>query len=649
MLPAPNLDDRRFQDLVDDAKRLVQQRCPEWTDHNVHDPGVTLIETFAWMTDQLLYRLNRVPDRAYVKFLDLIGVQLFPPTAARAEQTFWLSAPVRRKVVVPAQTEVSTQRLVGEDPVVFATEQSLDIVPCRVAHMRSALADGTMHEHDTARAVSQPFACFSPTPAVDDAVLFGLSDAVPANIVSLRLDCSVDGIGVDPDFPPLVWEAWTGEGWQECELERDTTGGINKAGEVVLYVPSAHATSIIGGQRAGWLRARVVEPVEGVPRYSASPTIRKAESATVGGVVSAMHATRVHRELLGISEGVPGQTFLAARPPLLPGDPQTVVEVSEDGSSDEGWVAWTLVDDFAHSSPADLHCQIDHAHGEVRFGPAVREADGALRQYGAVPPKGAAVRLRSYVTGGGQRGNVAPRTLIRLVSTLPFVSRVENRRSARGGSDAESVENAKARGPMLLRTRGRAVTADDYELIAQEAAHEAARVRAISADADSPGSVRVLVVPSVNDDRGRLEFGQLVPEEATLQRIATALDSRRVLGVRVSVEPARYQGVTAVARCRGRDGYLASNVEESAREALFRYFHPLTGGPDGAGWPFGRTVHVGEVYSVLQQVHGIDIVEDARLFPADPVTGQRSGAQQQIELDAGALVFSFDHQVRVTI
>ena len=83
-LPAPNLDDRTFQGLVDEAKRLVQRRCPEWTDHNVSDPGVTLIEAFAQMTDQLIYRLNRVPDRNYVKFLELIGVRLFPPTAARA-------------------------------------------------------------------------------------------------------------------------------------------------------------------------------------------------------------------------------------------------------------------------------------------------------------------------------------------------------------------------------------------------------------------------------------------------------------------------------------------------------------------------------------------------------------------------------------
>ena len=63
VLPAPHLDDRDFQSLVDDAKRLIQQRSPDWTDHNVSDPGVTLIEAFAQMVDQLIYRLNRVPDR----------------------------------------------------------------------------------------------------------------------------------------------------------------------------------------------------------------------------------------------------------------------------------------------------------------------------------------------------------------------------------------------------------------------------------------------------------------------------------------------------------------------------------------------------------------------------------------------------------
>jgi len=101
-LPAPNLDDRRFQNLVDDAKRLVQRRCPEWTDHNVSDPGVTLIETFAYMTDQVIYRLNRVPDRNYIRFLELLGVHLFPPTAARTGVTFWLSAAQPQPIVAPS-------------------------------------------------------------------------------------------------------------------------------------------------------------------------------------------------------------------------------------------------------------------------------------------------------------------------------------------------------------------------------------------------------------------------------------------------------------------------------------------------------------------------------------------------------------------
>src|SRR6201995_964421 len=147
-LPAPNLDDRRFQNLVDDAKRLVQRRCPEWTDHNVSDPGVTLIETFAYMVDQLIYRLNRVPDRNYIKFLELIGVRLFPPTAASTAVTFWLSAPQETPVVVPAGVEVSTLR--GDTdvtPVTFTTTDELTMVPCEAEYICSITSSGTWRNH----------------------------------------------------------------------------------------------------------------------------------------------------------------------------------------------------------------------------------------------------------------------------------------------------------------------------------------------------------------------------------------------------------------------------------------------------------------------------------------------------------------------
>src|SRR6476619_5910056 len=138
-LPVPNLDDRRFQDLVDDAKRLVQQRCPECSDHNVSDPGVTLIELFAWMTDQVVYRLNRVPDRNYVKFLELIGVSLYPPTAARSPMTFWLSAPQPDVVTIAAATQVATVRTDTDEAIAFTTIEDLPIIPSALAALGSMI------------------------------------------------------------------------------------------------------------------------------------------------------------------------------------------------------------------------------------------------------------------------------------------------------------------------------------------------------------------------------------------------------------------------------------------------------------------------------------------------------------------------------
>src|SRR6476660_2030710 len=259
-LPVPNLDDRRFQDLVDDAKRLVQQRCPEWTDHNVSDPGVTLIEAFALMVDQLLYRLNRVPERHYVKFLDLIGVRLFPPTAARGDVTFWLSAPRDEPVPVPAGTQVATVRTDTEDPVSFQTVHDLAIVPCTLARVVTQPAGGEPVDRTGEPWPDGWLTAFAEQPAPGDAVLFGLDAPVPGCAVLLRLECAVAGVGVDPRDAPLCWEAYTDAGWVACAVERDGTGGLNRDGDVVLHVPRGHTASVRARHRAGWLRCRVTPP-----------------------------------------------------------------------------------------------------------------------------------------------------------------------------------------------------------------------------------------------------------------------------------------------------------------------------------------------------------------------------------------------------
>ncbi|GEA89764.1 putative baseplate assembly protein [Cellulomonas cellasea] len=646
VLPAPDLDDRRFQDLVDDAKRLVQQRCPEWTDHNVSDPGVTLIEAFAFMVDQLVYRLNRVPDRLYVTFLDLLGVQLHPPTAASVDVTFWLSAPQPEPVVVGPGTAVSTRRTEDDEAVVFSTRARLTIPPRRLVHVLTHAAGGEPVRHDDDLRAHVDFPAFARTPQVDDAVLLGLDDAAPGCAVVVRLDCDVHGVGVDPRHPPLVWEAWDGSTWRRCEVDSDATGGLNRRGDVVLHVPASHTASVVHRLRAGWLRCRVVPPVEGYPTYGASPTIGAASAFTIGGTVAAVHASTVLDEVLGLSEGVPGQVFMLEHHPVVPDGRRFVVEVA-DGS---GWAEWTEVDSFAGSGPEDRVVRVDRATGEVQLPPAVRESDGTLHAYGAVPPKGAPLRVPSYRTGGGPDGNVAARVITVLRTPVPFVDRVENRRAALGGVAGETVEQAKERGPLALRTRDRAVTAEDYEQLARRAAPGIARVRCIPATAgpDAHG-LRVLVVPSaVPDDAGVLRFEDLVPSDEALAVVAQHLDERRPVGARVLVEPPYYQGVTVVARLTARPRVATDGLRAAALAALHRYLDPLTGGPDGAGWPFGRPVQAGEVYAVLQRLPGTEIVDDVQLFAADPLTGERGEPVQRLELDPHALVFSFEHRVRVT-
>ncbi|THA73182.1 putative baseplate assembly protein [Streptomyces sp. A0642] len=643
-LPSPNLDDRRFQQLVDEAKRYVQQRSPEWTDHNVSDPGVTLIETFAYMVDQLLYRLNRVPDRNYSAFLDLLGVQLFPPTVARADVDFWLSAPQPDTVRLPAGTEVATARGETEEAVVFSTAEDLAIVPSSLVRLVTAPVSGDQTDRTAPLGAGKDIPCFQSRPEPGDALLFGLPTAVPRCIVAVRLDSRVEGVGVDPRQPPLVWEAWDGARWVPCLTGTDSTGGLNKPGEVTVFVPAGHTASVTAGIRAGWLRCRVTAPEPGQPFYSESPTIREAEVFTVGGTTGVEHAETVLDVPLGVSEGVAGQTFTVPRVPLLLDGEPPVVQVS----SADGWHVWTPVEHFGASSPDDRHVRIDAVNGVFAFPPEVREADGTMRVYGAVPPKGAQLRVPRYRTGGGAAGNVARGAIRVLRSSVPYVAGVDNREAARGGVDGETVENAKVRAPQILRVQERAVTAEDYEVIAREAAPSLRRVRCLPAVAGEAGAVRVLVVPdAVPDEGGRLRFEQLIPPDSVLAAVAGRLDERRLVGTRLVVEPPAYQGVTVVAELVAADGEV-DRVRADALDALFRRIDPLRGGTDGSGWPFGRPVQYGEIFAVLQSVPGVRLVDEVRLFPADPLTGRRGAAAERIDVAANALVFSHQHQVVVT-
>ncbi|MFI5288843.1 MAG: hypothetical protein ACHQ17_04300, partial [Polyangia bacterium] len=127
MIPAPKLDDRSYADIVAEAMRLIPRYCPEWTDHNPADPGITILELTAWMTELILYRLNRVPEKNYLAFLDMIGIRLRSPQPARGLITFQLVEGAERQLVREG-TQVATQQASDDETIIFETQRDLIVV-----------------------------------------------------------------------------------------------------------------------------------------------------------------------------------------------------------------------------------------------------------------------------------------------------------------------------------------------------------------------------------------------------------------------------------------------------------------------------------------------------------------------------------------
>ena len=258
---------------MDDARRLVHRRCPEWSDHNISDPGITLIETFAMMVDQLIYRLNRVPDRNYVKFLELLGLEMRPPGAAQGEATFWLSAPQPQTVTVRAETEVGTDRTDIEEPIVFSTTEKLDIVPCSLDSAASppCRPRGTPRTGQRARRsglrvllhAAHARRCAADRPDQRGAVLRG---AAPGGLPGV-------GCRGRPEQSSLHWEAWTGgPDWAPCDVERDETGVQPARGRRRARAPDTSWDAESCRESAqGWLRCRLVRPSPGQPTYRDHP------------------------------------------------------------------------------------------------------------------------------------------------------------------------------------------------------------------------------------------------------------------------------------------------------------------------------------------------------------------------------------------
>ena len=294
---------------------------------------------------------------------------------------------------------------------------------------------------------------------------------------------------------------------------------------------------------------------------------------------------------------------------------------------------------------------LDRTSGVLEFGPAIRQTHGGWIQSGAIPPKGAILRMRSYRYGGGRAGNVAAQTVNMLRSPIPGVDTVTNPEAATGGVDPERLDNARQRAAMEIRSRGRAVTGEDFEFLASEATPRVARAVCIPPPAG--GAIPLHIVPRVDTPDRKLEYAELVPDESLLREVAEYLEQRRLIGTTVQLLPCAFRGLSVVVNLQASPLADIPRVEQDVAHALYTYLNPLVGGSAhgfGQGWPFGRPLNQGELYGIVHAVDGVEFVRILRIYESDVQTGEQSPkpAGTHIVLEPHELIASGQHIVKAT-
>jgi predicted phage baseplate assembly protein len=680
-LPSSNLDDRTFDDLVEECIMRIPRYCPEWTDHNLSDPGITLVELFAWLTDQMLLRFNQVPRKNYVAFLELLGIRLQPPAPARTDLTFYLSSDLPETYTIPEGIEVSTVRTEITEAITFSTDSPLVIAKPRLQHVLTALSveeiPQSLRERVTNNWNRQSDAFWEgseqsifeeePQPGNCFYLVINSDDPLDGNVLEITFQgASATPTGINPNQPPRVWEAWDGEKWQPVLLKEvdDKTQGFSfyemaqqgnnpeQGAEVRLHLPPNWPVTNFISYRGRWIRCVLTPLGTNDSGYNRPPRIAGLGVRAVGGTVRASQSNLIEDERLGLSDGKPGQTFQLQQPPILERRENEYIIVIPPGGLPQ---KWQEVRDFADSSSESFHYIIDSISGTVQFGPLIREPSQLKsqtevrsriqqprpedtfvqvsdidrntqeHQYGAIPARGAEIRMVSYRTGGGRQGNVQVHSLQFLKSAVPYVASVINHKGAINGADAESLEQAVIKAPRILRSRDRAVTVEDFEVLAQQAGQGAiARVRCLPADANrQAGTVSLLIVPNFNTDA--ITQGQgLSPDKFDLspalqEQILRYLDERRLLGVQVQLQQPEYIGVsvqTEIGLEPAYDNPLArEEILRAIRISLYKFLNPLTGGIEGKGWAFGRPLYESDIVALLQQSRGVRYLGPVLLFP----------------------------------
>jgi predicted phage baseplate assembly protein len=406
-----------------------------------------------------------------------------------------------------------------------------------------------------------------------------------------------------------VWEYWDGRAWQPLSVD-DETQGFTSSGFSFFLAPDDWMISSKFTEERFWLRARLEQG-----GYVKPPRIRMI----VTNAIDAYNQETIPEEILGTSDASPLQQFKFLRGPLLEDEvievrerqkppPEEIADLGPDAvrsaepdnpQNNEAWVRYRRVDSFFASGPRSRHYTLDYVTGIVGFGDGRR---------GMVPPEMRDnIVARSYRIGGGALGNVNANTLTSLGRALAYIEAVTNPLPTTGGADRETIDEAKNRAPYTIKSRDRAVTSEDYEMLALRASTTLARARCVP-DRSNRGHVTLALVPK-GELRGEEFSRRLVPSNEVLRYVKRYLDDRKLVGTVLNVVRPRYKDlslrVVLIRRSIGTSDRLRKDIEAKLR----RFLHSLAGGRDGKGWEFGRPVLKTELVHLVEEVPGVEGVD----------------------------------------
>lgn len=660
-LEVPNLDSRTFDQLVAEARRRISRYNPDWTDFNPSDPGMTLVELFAWLTEIMLYELNRVPDLTYVKFLDLLGLRQRPAIAAVAELTF---VPTERAsaVVVPARSQISATSSAGT-PLVFETDQTLAVVPHPLTDV--VVDDGSVFtavtEANDADGVSyrplgwipQPgnalYLGFTPPQATPDSppqvpgrfppqlrMLITLPAAALAGSPQ-QAGQRPQGKPVRPPNPPvrLIWEYRPREdstNWRQLNVYADDSGAFTREGYLTVAGPEqilpTHAADVADARY--WLRVRLAD---GVYPAGHEPEI----DGITPNTTTARNLATVADELLGVSDGSPDQFFRTRQKPVAGGSLRLEVREDTGQPGEQVGTQWTEVGDFLSSGADDRHFTLDNDSGTVTFGNGVR---------GLIPSADAEIVAVEYRYGGGAAGNVPAGAISTPLSGLPGVDSVTNVRPAAGGDERQSLDELKRDAPALLRHQQRAVTAADYAALAKQVGGVADAIALPLNHPDHPGvAVAGTVTVVVVADSGNDTDDPPTPSGELIAGVCRYLENYRLLATELYVRGPEFVPIAVHATVTADPYAAADGVAVSAEKALRDFLAPLRRAPDGTrSAQFLDEFRPTGLYGVLLSVPGVVAVTGLELTVDGRVVDD---PRQPIDLPPGGLLISARHRIDV--